>query len=145
MSNVGYTPGSGKTVATDTISAVEYQRIKIGIGSTGKFKELQPVTNGFSAASTAAATIASSSGILLGINVFSTASVTGSFIVQIRDSTSSSTGNIIWGICQSTGAGAVRQGGLWFGDVGVKFTSGLRIQRIGVAKTTVNLYYLSPA
>jgi len=33
--NVGYTPGSGATVAADDIAGVLYQRVKIGIGSDG--------------------------------------------------------------------------------------------------------------
>ena len=33
--NVGYTPGSGATIAADDISGVLYQRVKIGIGADG--------------------------------------------------------------------------------------------------------------
>jgi len=33
--NVGYTPGTGATVAADEIAGVLYQRIKIGVGVTG--------------------------------------------------------------------------------------------------------------
>jgi hypothetical protein len=33
--NVGYTPGSGATVAADEISGVLHQRIKLGIGDDG--------------------------------------------------------------------------------------------------------------
>lgn len=34
--NVGYTPGSGATVAADDIGGVLHQRIKIGVGADGK-------------------------------------------------------------------------------------------------------------
>jgi hypothetical protein len=33
--NVGYTPGSGATVAADEISGVLHQRVKIGVGEDG--------------------------------------------------------------------------------------------------------------
>lgn len=33
--NVGYTPGSGATIAADDISGVLYQRVKIGVGADG--------------------------------------------------------------------------------------------------------------
>lgn len=33
--NVGYTPGTGATVAADDISGVLYQRVKIGVGDDG--------------------------------------------------------------------------------------------------------------
>ena len=33
--NVGYTPGSGATVAADDIAGVLYQRVKIGVGADG--------------------------------------------------------------------------------------------------------------
>jgi hypothetical protein len=33
--NVGYTPGTGATVAADEISGVLHQRVKIGVGSDG--------------------------------------------------------------------------------------------------------------
>lgn len=33
--NVGYTPGSGATVAADEIGGVLYQRVKIGVGADG--------------------------------------------------------------------------------------------------------------
>ena len=33
--NVGYTPGTGATVAADDIAGVLHQRIKIGVGSDG--------------------------------------------------------------------------------------------------------------
>lgn len=34
--NVGYTPGSGATVAADDIGGVLHQRIKIGVGADGE-------------------------------------------------------------------------------------------------------------
>lgn len=33
--NVGYTPGSGATVAADDIGGVLYQRVKVGVGADG--------------------------------------------------------------------------------------------------------------
>ena len=33
--NVGYTPGTGATVAADEIAGVLHQRVKIGIGTDG--------------------------------------------------------------------------------------------------------------
>lgn len=33
--NLGYTPGSGATVASDDIGGVQYQRVKIGVGADG--------------------------------------------------------------------------------------------------------------
>ena len=33
--NIGYTPGSGATIAADEIGGVLYQRMKIGIGADG--------------------------------------------------------------------------------------------------------------
>ena len=38
--NVGYTPGSGATVAADDIAGVLYQRVKIGIGGDGSATDL---------------------------------------------------------------------------------------------------------
>lgn len=35
MSNIDVTPGSGKTVSTETVGSVEYQRVKIVGGETG--------------------------------------------------------------------------------------------------------------
>jgi len=144
MSNVGYTPGAGKTIATDTVSTVDYQRVKMVIGSTGKVSDMRPATPGASLASTVAATIASSSGILLGISFWSTAS--GSCGVQIRDSTSSSTGTVLWGVFlwSTTASGILpRFANEWFGPQGIKLASGLRIVRSG-AKSSVTLHYVSP-
>jgi hypothetical protein len=33
--NVGYTPGTGATVAADEIAGVLHQRVKIGVGGDG--------------------------------------------------------------------------------------------------------------
>lgn len=33
--NVGYTPGSGETVATDDIGGVQFQRVKLALGADG--------------------------------------------------------------------------------------------------------------
>jgi len=141
MSNVGYTPGAGKTIGTDSISSVEYQRVKTVIGATGKTSDMRAVTPGQSVASTAAGTtIASSSGILFGIAYWSTA--TGAATMTLRDSTTSSTGNVLWGATLSTGVGT-RTYNEWFGPQGVKMASGLRVVRSGV-KTNVIVYYVSP-
>lgn len=46
MSNVNVTPGTGKTVATETIGGVEFQQIKIMDGKTGSSSVLSFVNNG---------------------------------------------------------------------------------------------------
>ena len=38
--NVGYTPGSGATIAADDIGSVLYQRVKIGVGADGASTDL---------------------------------------------------------------------------------------------------------
>ncbi|CAB4164626.1 hypothetical protein UFOVP830_58, partial [uncultured Caudovirales phage] len=35
VDNVGYTPGTGATIAADDIAGVLYQRVKIGVGADG--------------------------------------------------------------------------------------------------------------
>lgn len=49
--NVGYTPGSGATVAADDIGGVLHQRIKIGVGADGEATDVSdanpmPVSDG---------------------------------------------------------------------------------------------------
>lgn len=147
MSNVGYTPGSGKTIATDTISAVEYQRTKLAWGTTGTARDMRPVSVVTSLDSTASAQLCSSAGILFGYNVGAS---TGTALKQqllLRDSTSNSTGNVLAVVVLSTGAGAVRCVNAWFGDVGVKLSRGLRVVRQSTAagaKNKVVAYVVSP-
>lgn len=38
--NVGYTPGSGATIAADEIAGVLHQRVKVGIGGDGEAADL---------------------------------------------------------------------------------------------------------
>ena len=46
MSNINVTPGTGKTVSTETIGGVEYQQIKIIDGKVGSSSVLSFVNNG---------------------------------------------------------------------------------------------------
>lgn len=41
--NVGYTPGTGATVAADDIGGVLYQRVKIGVGADGAATDVSTV------------------------------------------------------------------------------------------------------
>lgn len=40
--NVGITPGSGATIATDDIGGVQYQRVKVALGADGEASDLAP-------------------------------------------------------------------------------------------------------
>lgn len=142
--NVAITAGSGTSIATDDISSVQYQRVKMGVGGDGKYSELQPVTNGGVSNSTTDTTVASSSGILFGVSFFSTEAA-GVGRMFVMDSTSGSTGNRLAGVYMSTGAGAVRSDTVWFGPQGVKFTSGLRVVLPTTVTATVRTFYISPA
>ncbi len=145
MSNVGYTPGVGKTVATDTIGGVEYQRTKMVWGTTGTARDVRPVSVLNSVNSTASVTLASSGGILYGYCVVATTGVVAKIQVTIRDSTSNSTGNVLAGVVLSTGTAGQRQMNAWFGDVGVKLNRGLRVVRnTTTIKSSVILYVVSP-
>jgi hypothetical protein len=142
--NVAITAGVGTSIATDDISSVHYQRFKWGVGPDGKYTEIQPASKNGLVNSTVDTTVASSSGILLGVSFFTLESA-GSGGIRVLDSTSSSTGSNVLGAWLSTGAGARRSESLWFGPQGVKFNSGLRV----VSNTTVAAYaicyYISPA
>lgn len=142
--NVAVTAGVGTAIAADDISSVFYQRVKMGIGADGKYSELQPATVGVVTASTTDTTIASSSAIFFGVSAFSTETV-GLCRIQIRDSTSGSTGNYITSIILSTGAGYQRSGAIWFGPQGVKLNSGIRIVLPTTPTANVSVYYISPA
>lgn len=142
--NVSYTAGSGTSIATDDISSVHYPRVKMGIGSDGKYSELQPATLGVVTASTVDATITGTSGILFGVTAYST-ELLARAVVKIMDSTSGSTGNVITGFSLSTGQGAPRDDFRWFGPQGIKFNSGIRVVLPTTALTTVSVYYIAPA
>ena len=143
--NVAITAGTGTSVATDDISSVHYQRFKWGVGPDGKYTEIQPPARTLAMnASTVDATVASSSGILLGVSIF-TLEAAGNGAVRVIDSTSSSTGVTLAGTWFSTGAGASRSETLWFGPQGVKFTSGIRVVSGTTVAASVTAYYISPA
>lgn len=138
--NVAVTAGVGTSIATDDLSGVHYQRMKMGIGADGKYSELQPVT--FSGTTgTVDATIVNTSGILFGCWAFSTSGAAAE--VRIHDSTSASTGACIWGAVFDGSTGS-RNNGLWMGPQGVKFNSGLRVERTA-GTVRVSLYYIAPA
>lgn len=139
--NVGYSPGVGASIASDDISSVHYQRIKLGIGADGKYSELQPVTVAAATQGTADVTITSSSNILFGVWACSTSGAAAE--VFIRDSTSSSTGAIVWGAVFDGSTGQ-RNGAAWFGPQGLKLNSGIRVDRTA-GNTRLALYYISPA
>lgn len=129
--NFSLTAGSGTSIATDDISSVHYQRVKLGVGADGKYSELQPCLVGGLAGSTVDTTIVGTSAILFGVSWFSTEGVTAAVgNIQFRDSTSSSTGVTLFGVSLSTGIGAARHndsGGVWFGPQGIRCNSGIRV------------------
>lgn len=134
--NIAYTPGSGASIATDDISSVHYPRMKMGIGSDGKYKELQPLSVGGLASSTVDTTIVGTSAILFGVAWFSTETAAAAAgHIHFRDSTSSSTGTTLVGFMLSTGAERQlsRSGSAWFGPQGINCASGIRV----VSATTV--------
>jgi hypothetical protein len=142
--NVAITAGSGTSIATDDISSVHYQINKIAMGPLNSASLLQKVTVGTALATTTDTTIASSSAILFGVSVYSTETA-GRCIVQIRDSTSGSTGTMTTGFVLSTGAGYDRSKAIWFGPQGLKLTSGIRVVLPTTPVATVSVYYISPA
>lgn len=141
--NVGYSAGVGTSIATDDISSVHYQKVKVTIGGSDKAHDLQPVTASGVTASTTDTTIASSSGIFFGFMCFSTEAA-GVGQIHIRDSTSGSTGTFLAGARLSTGA-TDRDRSLWCGPQGVKFTSGLRIVLPSTVTANVTAFFISPA
>lgn len=142
--NVAISAGVGTSIATDDISGVHYQKVKMAIGTTDRVHMLRPVTVTAATASTADVTVASSSGILFGW--MASASTTLSTVrVDIRDSTSSSTGKIVSTVFLSTGAGAVRSQTVWFGPQGLLLASGIRLVRNSTALTNLAVYFVSPA
>lgn len=133
--NVTYSAGVGTSIATDDLSGVHYQRIKVGIGADGKYKELQPLSVGGLASSTVDTTVVGTSAILFGVAFFTTEAA-GTGPVHFSDSTSSSTGTTLCGFYLSTGNGRVRSGSAWFGPQGINCASGIRV----VSGTTVALH-----
>jgi hypothetical protein len=59
--NIGYTPGTGATVAADEIGGVLYQRMKIGIGADGTATDLS-TSNPMPATLTAPIAVSSTTG-----------------------------------------------------------------------------------
>jgi hypothetical protein len=142
--NVAITAGSGTSIATDDVSGVHYQKIKIAMGGSDAATLLQKATLGAVSNSTTDTTVASSSAILYGVTCFSTNS-TGAVRAYVMDSTSGSTGTRICGFFLSTGAGAVRsQGYSWFPQ-GLDLNSGIRVVIPTTSPATVSVYYTSPA
>lgn len=139
--NVAITAGSGTTIATDDIGGSHYQKIKMVVGTTDKAHMLRPVTVTAATAGTGDVTIASSSGILFGAWFSSTSGAAAE--IFLRDSTSSSTGKIVWGAVFDGSTGPRNQQ-VWFGPQGLNVTSGLRVDR--TAGTSIGaVYFVSPA
>lgn len=120
---------------------MQYQRIKFGVGTDGKYNEMQPCTVGVVDASTTDSTIVSSSAILFGVSAWSTASTGGGAVVMIRDSTSGTTGNLITGFNLSSGAGALLADFRWFGPQGINMASGIRVMIPSTNFASVSVYY----
>lgn len=129
--NVAVTAGVGTSIATDDISSVHYQRVKLSLGADGKAKDLQPCSVGGLAGSTVDTTVVGTSAILFGISWYSTEAVTAAAgSIVFRDSTSSSTGTTLAGVSLSTGIGSARHndsGQAWFGPQGINCASGIRV------------------
>lgn len=138
--NVAITAGVGTSIATDDISGVQYQRVKLGLGGDGIFRELQPVTVTAATQGTGDVTIASSSAILFGVWACSTSGAAAE--VFIRDSTTS-TGKVVWGAVFDGSTGERNQS-LWFGPQGLRLTNGIRVDRTA-GNSRLSLYYISPA
>jgi hypothetical protein len=136
--NVAYTAGAGTSIATDDISSVHYQRVKLSLGADGKAKDLQPCSVGGIAGSTVDTTIVGTSAVLFGVSFWSTETTVPTGNAHFRDSTSSSTGTTLIGITWSTGV--LQRESLnrtfWFGPQGINCASGIRI----VSNSTVNLH-----
>ena len=135
--NVAVTAGVGTAIAADDISSVWYQRIKVGVGTDGNYNELQPCSVGGISGATADVTVVGTSAILFGVSWFSTATAAAAISgVYFRDSTSSSTGNILVGFMMSTGQGRTHNGTAWFGPQGINCASGIRV----VTNSTIDIH-----
>lgn len=144
--NVAITAGVGTSIASDDISSVHYQRVKLSLGADGKAKDLQPCTIGTVAASTVDTTIVGTSAVLFGVSAWSTGS-TAAVRVLIRDSTSGSTGNYLTAFWGSTGgaggAGWDLSDFRWFGPQGLNCASGIRVVLPTTEPASVSVYYMT--
>lgn len=145
--NVSLTAGVGTSIATDDISSVHHQRVKLSLGADGKAKDLQPCTIGTVAASTVDSTIVGTSAILFGVSAWSTGSTASAVKVLIRDSTSGSTGNYLTAFWTSTaaagGAGQTAAEFRWFGPQGLDCASGIRVVIPTTEPASVSVYYMT--
>lgn len=133
--NVMITAGSGTTVATDDVSGVQFQRVKLTLGADGvNAGDLQAVLNVAIASNTTDEAATGAAGTLFGYSIKEDAASTATLV--IRDGTSNSDTAVSY--INLASDESVRD---WFGPQGIKITTGIWIERV-TGTSSLTIWYI---
>lgn len=135
--NVGYTPGTGATIAADDIGGVHYQRLKLAVGADGAAKDFQPATVVGVASGTADVQAVNAACTLMGWSFGESAATASTAEIILRDGTDA-TGTIVAVISLNPDE-TVREVGP---AAGIRIVTGVYVDR--VSGTTVGSVWYAP-
>lgn len=130
--NVQITAGSGTIIAADDVSGVEYQRVKVTLGSDGvATADLQATLTAALASNTTDVAATGAAGTLFGYSIHESAGAAANLV--FRDGTNNSGGAVSY--VSLSANESVRD---WFGPQGIKITTGIWVERVtGTTELTV--------